>query len=232
MRYTKRRITIEAVQFDGSDASWEEISKLAVCGDDDDGGRVRLLDSIRPACVVVDTPEGLMTAQVGDWVIRGIKGELYPCKPDIFAESYDLAEVEPETAYANLAPIAWTLPEIGHHHDGHGLNESIRVERDMPDHDKGGTAPHRFVFLRRHDALELGHLQFQQGPRHLETSTPGVTDGAVLAAVLERYLGFQRSRYACPENELVIDHLRAILDAIKRRADERAARGVLGTLKQ
>jgi len=33
-----------------------------------------------------------MTAQLGDWVIRGVKGEFYPCKPDIFAATYEAAE--------------------------------------------------------------------------------------------------------------------------------------------
>lgn len=40
----------------------------------------------------VDTLEGVMTAKSGDWLIRGIKGELYPCKPDIFAAAYEPAE--------------------------------------------------------------------------------------------------------------------------------------------
>jgi hypothetical protein len=38
------------------------------------------------------TLEGIMRADPGDWIIRGVKGELYPCKPDIFAATY-----EPET---------------------------------------------------------------------------------------------------------------------------------------
>ena len=40
---------------------------------------------------IVSTLEGVMTASVGDWIIRGVKGELYPCKPDIFAATYDPA---------------------------------------------------------------------------------------------------------------------------------------------
>lgn len=37
----------------------------------------------------ISTPEGVMEASFGDWIIRGVKGELYPCKPDIFAATYD-----------------------------------------------------------------------------------------------------------------------------------------------
>jgi hypothetical protein len=38
----------------------------------------------------IKTLEGTMTAGPGDWIIRGVKGEFYPCKPDIFAATYDL----------------------------------------------------------------------------------------------------------------------------------------------
>ena len=37
----------------------------------------------------IETLEGTMYANEGDWIIRGVKGELYPCKPDIFAATYD-----------------------------------------------------------------------------------------------------------------------------------------------
>lgn len=39
----------------------------------------------------IKTLEGEMRADYGDWIIRGVKGELYPCKPDIFAATYDPA---------------------------------------------------------------------------------------------------------------------------------------------
>lgn len=38
--------------------------------------------------LIIETKEGPMRASIGDWIIRGIKGELYPCKPDIFDKSY------------------------------------------------------------------------------------------------------------------------------------------------
>jgi hypothetical protein len=39
--------------------------------------------------VAIDTLEGQMTAEPGDWIIKGVKGEFYPCKPDVFAATYD-----------------------------------------------------------------------------------------------------------------------------------------------
>lgn len=47
-----------------------------------------------PGHLTIATLEGVMRAEVGDWIIRGVKGELYPCKPDIFAATY-----EPVTAH-------------------------------------------------------------------------------------------------------------------------------------
>ena len=41
--------------------------------------------------LLIKTLEGDMTADNGDWIIRGVKGEVYPCKPDIFAATYDPA---------------------------------------------------------------------------------------------------------------------------------------------
>lgn len=42
----------------------------------------------------VDTLEGFMTANVGDYIITGVKGERYPCKPDVFEATYELIEGE------------------------------------------------------------------------------------------------------------------------------------------
>lgn len=41
---------------------------------------------------IVSTLEGVMTAERGDWIVRGVRGELYPVKPDIFAETYEAME--------------------------------------------------------------------------------------------------------------------------------------------
>lgn len=41
--------------------------------------------------MLVHTLEGTMTADVGDWIIRGMKGEFYPCKPDVFDQTYEEA---------------------------------------------------------------------------------------------------------------------------------------------
>lgn len=42
----------------------------------------------------IETLEGTMEARPGDWIIRGIRGELYPCKPDVFENTYEIVEEE------------------------------------------------------------------------------------------------------------------------------------------
>jgi len=44
----------------------------------------------RAVGITIHTLEGTMTANEGDWIIRGVKGEFYPCKPDIFEATYEL----------------------------------------------------------------------------------------------------------------------------------------------
>jgi hypothetical protein len=45
--------------------------------------------SPRPSTFTIFTMEGAMVASEGDWIIRGVKGEFYPCKPDVFEMTYD-----------------------------------------------------------------------------------------------------------------------------------------------
>lgn len=42
--------------------------------------------------LTIRTLEGIMTAEVGDWIIKGVHGEFYPCKPDIFEKTYERVE--------------------------------------------------------------------------------------------------------------------------------------------
>jgi hypothetical protein len=57
------------------------------------------ITGIYPSCykktMVIETLEGNMTANVGDYIIKGVKGEFYPCKPAIFEQTYELVtEIE------------------------------------------------------------------------------------------------------------------------------------------
>lgn len=78
MKYIKKPVIVEAIQFTGYNS--DEIKTF--CGDKCMTG---FLDK-----VIIHTLEGNMTANIGDYIIKGIKGEFYPCKPDIFEETYDI----------------------------------------------------------------------------------------------------------------------------------------------
>lgn len=86
MKYRKKPVLIEAVLWNGVVVS-------------------EVTDWIRKALqneaitrygdkVVIKTLEGDMIASPGDYIIKGVKGELYPCKPDIFESTYEMVEAE------------------------------------------------------------------------------------------------------------------------------------------
>lgn len=81
----KKPVRIQAMVLDGT---WERARAVAEWIGP--AGFVRDEDDGHGAAVSILTLEGEMLARPGDYVIRGIKGEFYPCKPDVFAASYDL----------------------------------------------------------------------------------------------------------------------------------------------
>jgi hypothetical protein len=79
-QFRKKPVVIEALQWTGEN-KWE-VQKFL-------GGTDSPMGWVKGAYVDIGTLEGLMVASIGDWIIRGVKGEFYPCKPDIFAATYD-----------------------------------------------------------------------------------------------------------------------------------------------
>lgn len=56
--------------------------------------------------LAIRTLEGEMLAQPGDWIIRGVQGEFYPCKPEIFDATYEPVEEPPNDAHTGLHGLA------------------------------------------------------------------------------------------------------------------------------
>lgn len=85
-KFRKKPVVIEAVRYTEDSRSrlieWCEPRHTFM---DDDGC---LCES---AHLFIQTAEGEMRAELGDWIIRGVKGEFYPCKPDIFEATYEPA---------------------------------------------------------------------------------------------------------------------------------------------
>ncbi len=89
MKFRKKPVVIEAVRFAGGNfcTIWEVFPESRAW---------KWWVSDRQGwCFDIPTLEGTMTAQDGDWIIRGVKGEFYQCKPDIFAETYEAVEPAP-----------------------------------------------------------------------------------------------------------------------------------------
>ncbi len=78
MKFRKKPVVIEAIMWTGT--NWDDIYIFSPYGIT----HVMLTDAL-----VIDTLEGKMCAQKGDWIIKGVKGEFYPCKPDIFEATYE-----------------------------------------------------------------------------------------------------------------------------------------------
>jgi hypothetical protein len=76
MKFRKRPVVIDAIQWTGANAhEVRELSDKVTIGYDGD--------------LFIQTLEGRMHATKGDWIIKGVQGEFYPCKPDIFEKTYE-----------------------------------------------------------------------------------------------------------------------------------------------
>lgn len=107
-KFMKKPVEIEAWQFkhysDGYDIwKWSEgaVYLIPDCAEhfmrkerekDRATGHIHQESFMAPAYLVVKTLEGVLRADQGDWIVRGVQGEYYPVKPDIFEETYDLTE--------------------------------------------------------------------------------------------------------------------------------------------
>lgn len=92
--YRKKPVVIEAFQYDGdlkgSDGQYY-VPDWAVKAYEDGTMYYGELDG-KPGELFIKTLEGVHHASVGDYIIQGVNGELYPCKPDIFEKTYEMVE--------------------------------------------------------------------------------------------------------------------------------------------
>lgn len=90
MGYRKKPVVIKAFQWTGGPGQRED-PEWAI--DAIHNGTIFFSDSGTPNVkMIIKTLEGVMTADRGDYIICGVNGEIYPCKPDIFKKTYELAE--------------------------------------------------------------------------------------------------------------------------------------------
>ncbi|GER73429.1 hypothetical protein [Weizmannia acidilactici] len=80
-KYRKKSVVIEAVKWAGE--NWKEIDEFITTYHE---------TYPKDGVIMIDTLEGTHIANVGDYIIKGVQGEFYPCKPDIFEQSYETTE--------------------------------------------------------------------------------------------------------------------------------------------
>ncbi len=100
MKYRKKPVVIEAVQWTGSNLR-EVIDFTGLHPSANKWTWQEYTEVVRVSGLKIFTLEGPLMAAIGDWIIKGIRGEFYPCKPDIFAATYEPVEVA-ETGAPNL----------------------------------------------------------------------------------------------------------------------------------
>jgi hypothetical protein len=89
MKFRKKPVVIEAIQLRWD--TWTKICNFIDVGKLTDGKPEGFNPGGKSDVIGLKIPtlEGLMVANEGDWIIKGIKGEFYPCKPDIFEATYE-----------------------------------------------------------------------------------------------------------------------------------------------
>lgn len=101
-KYRNRPVEIDAVQWDGTAAGATRLidwviagggTATYVCSDPD---RCADTNGDTPHSIAIRTLEGTMSADLGDWIIKGVEGEFYPCKPSVFEATYELVTEEPQ----------------------------------------------------------------------------------------------------------------------------------------
>lgn len=88
MKYRKNPVEIDAILWNGEE-SFDELYDFANANENN---RIVGMQNGRSDVAEIRTLEGIMTAQKGDYIIKGIKGELYPCKEEIFNLTYEKVE--------------------------------------------------------------------------------------------------------------------------------------------
>ena len=88
-RYRKRPVEVEAMLWDGSLAAIHDIDEWIGLPFEKRELVWQASEERGVTDVVIRTLEGDMSVSPGDWIIRGIQGELYPCKPNIFTQTYE-----------------------------------------------------------------------------------------------------------------------------------------------
>lgn len=216
MKATKKPVTIECFKYDGDlknsngeyyvpDWAKEAYENGILCF----GSR----NEEEPPCeLFVKTNHGAVHVAVGDYVIRQIDGELYPCKPDLFEKTYDIHDTECNAAFVETKHDLLTT----------------KYTKVYEEANFNYNAPHHFQVVAKESQEVLSCIHFQEGPIK-ECGVNGVCNEDLLVMVIRRLEGFQNSEFKCRENACAITKLEEALLWLRKRTMGRENRGVEGT---
>lgn len=233
MNYTKKPVEIQAVQWDGSNL--KELAKFMQTQEDDDTW-LRNLNLEYPydtrqgehwifdnGVLMIKTLEGNMMASKGDYIIRGVKGEYYPCKPDIFELTYNKSEVQGEESRFVVLALDALIKEAGAIHDG------FEERGEVAD----CTSPMnlaRFINIQNqknhHNIPPIVSFTIQSDP----ISEVGVNGVQVLDIIKYTYhlVSQLNKKFPCMHNEKTLEHLEMAVIWQEKRTEDRRKRGVEG----
>lgn len=196
--YRKAGNIVDAIQFTGG--NFPDIVSFTAF---DPERTARDYDPTTGTCVIPHPTREAYECREGDYVVRN-SGSVYPCKPDVFAQTYEVVGVEiPRIQRSNRLNRVYALDEPG----PGGARHVYRVERD---------------------GVPLAEIHFQRGPRKDPNAVPGVTEADFYDILNDRLTAFQSGDFKCQANVDALNHTVAAASALAERARDRAERGVLG----
>lgn len=208
MKFKKKPVVIEAIQWKGDNTNQirdfvgDSLTKFEYSGN----------------YIGIETLEGTMRADINDYIIKGVKGEFYPCKPDIFEQTYDKVEQEKveKMRKVDIGTSRFTEVFATDERGAGNANHEYDVYSATPE---GSTIVNeeRFAFIR-----------FQNGPIK-ENGVNGCHNEDLIAVVIDRLQGFQAGEFSCRENAIAITKLEEALLWLNKRTQDRIRRGVEGT---
>ncbi len=212
--FTKKAVEIKAAQL--TETTWDTISEH--CPDKIfkiNGQEIQASHySNGRKIFLIQTLEGQMRADIYDWLIIGIEGEIYACKPDIFEKTYNEPSIitrKVAIGTKNYTEIV-VLDKVG----TGGANHKYEVRCVPPE---GATISKNEIYAK---------IKFQKGAIK-ESGINGCHNEDLIAIVIDRLQGFQSGNFSCRENAIAITKLEEALLWLNKRTNDRIARGVEGT---
>lgn len=216
MKYRKKPVVIDAFKWTGDQTQTEDpewIIEAMKKGD------VQITTGEEGCKMHIKTIDGTMTADLGCYIIRGIHGEIYPCKPEIFEATYS---EEKEVVVKGLIATVFPSTEC-----------TVVVE---PDQDYGGAHKYHFTDSTGFKDGKANYVESKQSIQFVQKNedgsmTPGVQSEQLLIALIDRHKKLN-AKFPSREGALAITKMEESLMWLEARVKERIARDVMGELKK